>query len=424
MTRVPSAGAGPAPVCRAEASERGWNLVNMTATFNFDEVVDRRHTNSMKWAYARQFLTPEQAAADPLPMWVADMDFRVAQPILDVLHAEVDMGILGYGGTPDSYRDAVVGWQARRFGWRPDPEWLTQSPGVVSAVNMAVQAFSQPGDHVLVQTPVYFHFLHDVANNGRRVAVAPLTLDGGRYRFDADRLAAAIQPGTRLFILCNPHNPTGNVWTRDELMTMAAVCERHGILIVSDEVHEDLVFGDGVRHVPIAMLDERIAQRTIVCTAPSKTFNLAGLSCANVFIANDRLRQAFRTQSERNGIFLANTLGTAACEAAYRHGEAWADAMLDYVKGNQRHFAARVAELGLPLTVTPTDALYLAWVDFRPLGLAPAALHDFLLRRARLWLDPGQKFGAGGEGFMRINLACSRRVVDEAIDRLARALAG
>jgi len=391
--------------------------------FDFDEMVDRRDSNSLKWAYAREFLTPEQAAADPLPMWLADMDFRVAPPILAALRAEVDQGVLGYGGTPDAYREAVAGWQARRFGWAAQPEWVVQTPGVISALNMAVQAFSHPGDHVLVQTPVYFHFLHDILANGRRLALAPLTHEAGRYRFDPDRFEAAITPGTRLFILCNPHNPTGSMWTREELAAMAAICHRHGVLIVADEVHEDLVFDGDRRHVPLAMLDEAVARATITCTAPSKTFNLAGLSCANILIADPRLRQAFEAQRERNGVFLANTMGTAACEAAYRHGTPWLEAMLAYLRGNQRHFAARVGELGLPVTVTPTNALYLAWLDFRALGLPPAALHDRLLRRGRLWLDPGQKFGAEGEGFMRINLACPRRRVDEALARLAEACA-
>lgn len=387
--------------------------------YNFDEVIDRSRTNSMKWSQAQQFLTAEQAAADPLPMWVADMDFRVAPAIREALQRELDSGVLGYGGTPDSYREAVVDWQVRRFGWQAKPEWITQSPGVIGALNMAIQAFSQPGDFVLVQTPVYFHIHSDVVVNGRRLVQAPLVLEKGRYRFDPQVFEAAIRPGTKLFILCNPHNPTGNVWTRDELLTMASICERHGILVISDEVHQDLIFGEGERHVPFAMLDDAIAQNSIICTAPSKTFNIAGLSCANIFIANERHRQAFQAQRERNGSFLINTMGTAACEAAYRHGEHWVSEMLEYVRGNQEHFAQRVKELRLPVTVTPTNALYLAWVDFRQLGMPPAELHDFLLRRARLWLDHGPKFGVEGEGFMRINLACPRSVVDEALVRLA-----
>lgn len=391
--------------------------------FNFDEVIDRKRTNSMKWAMARELLTSEQYAADPLPMWVADMDFRVAPPILQALQREVEMGVFGYGGAPDAYREAVVDWQRRRFGWQAQPEWIVQAPGVVSSLNIVVQAFSQPGDHVLIQTPVYAHFRLDVLANGRRLAEAPLVLEEGRYRFDPQVFEAAIRPGTKIFILCNPHNPTGNVWTREELLAMAAICERHGILIVSDEVHADLIFGAGLRHVPIAMLDDAIAQNTIVCTAPSKTFNIAGLSCANILIPNERLRQAYRAQSERNGIYVVNTMGTAACEAAYRHGEPWMEAMLHYVAGNQEHFARRVKELGLPLTVTPTGALYLAWVDFRQLGLSADELHDFLLRRAKLWLDPGAKFGVEGEGFMRVNLGCPRSLVDEALTRLAGAVA-
>lgn len=390
--------------------------------YDFDEIIDRRRSNSMKWAQARILLTPEQFEADPLPMWVADMDFRVAPPIVEAVQREISLGVLGYGGTPDSYREAVVEWQARRFGWQAKPEWLTQSPGVISAFNIAIQAFSQPGDYILVQTPVYHHFINDVIANGRRLAQAPLIFDEGRYRFDAPAFEAAIRPGTKLFILCNPHNPTGNVWTRDELLSMASICDRHGILVISDEVHQDLVFGEGQQHVPFAMLDDFIAQNSIVCTAPSKTFNIAGLSCANIFIPNERLRQAYRAQSERNGTFFVNTLGTAACEAAYRDGEPWANAMLDYVRGNQVHFARRVSKLKLPLTVTPTGSLYLAWIDCRRLGMSPAELHDFLLRRARLWLDPGAKFGSDGEGFMRINLACPRQLVDEALSRLASVL--
>ncbi|MBR8222394.1 MalY/PatB family protein [Burkholderia ambifaria] len=392
--------------------------------YDFNEIIDRRQSNSMKWAEARKRLTAEQCAADPLPMWVADMDFRVARPILDAMHRELEMGVLGYGGTPDSYVEAVVNWQASRFGWNAMPDWLTQSPGVVSALNMSIQAFTQPGDYVVVQTPVYFHFHYDVVVNGRRLLQAPLVLQDGRYQFDPDVFEAALRPGTKLFILCNPHNPTGNVWTRDELLMMASICERYGIVVVSDEVHQDFVFGEGRRHVPFETLDHPVAKDSIICTAPSKTFNIAGLACANIFIANERMRRAYRTQCERSGISLVNTMGTAACEAAYRECGPWVDAMVAYVKSNQEYFAKSVTELGLPLKVTPTDSLYLAWLDFRPSGMPAEDLHDFLLRNARLWLDPGTKFGAGGDGFMRINLACPRKIVDEAIARLGRAFLG
>ena len=390
--------------------------------FDFDELIDRRQSNSMKWGQMRERLSPAQCEADPMPMWVADMDFRAAPAILDALGAQVRDGVFGYGGTPAAYLEAVVGWQKRRFGWEVDPDWVTQAPGVINALNTCIHAFSQPGDFVLVQTPVYHHIHQDVLLNGRRVLEAPLTFSGGRYHFDAEAFEAAIRPGTRLFILCHPHNPTGNVWSREELRAMAEICVRHGILVVSDEVHQDFVFGAGKRHVPFASLDEGTARNTVVCTAPSKTFNLAGLACANIIIPDVRLRQSFRTQCERNGTILPNTMGTTACEAAYRHGEPWADAMLCYVRDNQAHFARGLTERGLPVRAIPTDALYLAWLDFRELDLAPDALHDFLLRRARLWFDPGTKFGSGGAGFMRVNLACPRSRVDEALNRLEQAL--
>jgi len=390
--------------------------------FDFDELIDRRQTSSMKWGQMRRLLTPEQCAADPLPMWVADMDFRAAPAILDALHAHVRQGVLGYGGSRDACLEAVADWQHRRFGWHVEPDWITQTPGVINALNTCVQAFSQPGDFVLVQTPVYLHIHHDVVLNGRRLLTAPLCFEDGRYRFDAEAFEAAILPGTRIFILCHPHNPTGNVWSRDDLVAMATICERHGVLIVSDEIHQDFVFGGGRRHIPLASLGERVARNTVVCTAPSKTFNLAGLSCANIVIPDARLRQAFRAQCTRNGTTLMNTMGPVACEAAYRHGGPWADAMLDYIRGNQAHLADALAQRGLPVRVTPTDSLYLAWLDFRELGMTPDRLHDFLLRQARLWLDPGTKFGLGGEGFMRINLGCPRSRVDDAIERLSGAL--
>lgn len=389
----------------------------------FDDLIPRRETNSLKWNHGRRLLTQKQSAADPLPMWVADMDFRVAPFIAEALRREIDKSALGYGGTPSSYLDAVLAWQERRFGWLADEAWIVRTPGVISALNVALQAFTREGDYVLVQPPVYHHFLKDVIANGRRLALAPLETNAqGRYYFDPERFEAAICPGTRLFILCNPHNPTGNVWSREELLEMASICQRHGILIVSDEIHQDLVFDRTKRHIPFAMLDHPAAVDSIVCTAPTKTFNIAGLQCANIFVPNPRLRDAFKNQLERNGNSHPNTLGTAACEAAYRDGAAWVDAMLTYVGKNQALFAGRVREMGLPIRVTPAEALYLAWIDCRSLRLPQLELFDFFACRSRLWLDPGSKFGTAGEGFMRINLACPRLLVDEALLRLEHSL--
>lgn len=390
--------------------------------YDFDQIIDRKHTNSMKWDGARRRLTAEQLAADPLPMWVADMDFKVAEPILDALRRETDQGILGYSEAPDSYVEAVIGWQATRFGWQPDPAWLVQSPGVVNALNMAIQAYSLPGDSVLVQSPVYVHFHHDVVTNGRRVIEVPMDFDGERYRFDPMAFEAAIQPNTRLFILCNPHNPTGNVWTHEELTAMATICHRHGVIVVADEIHQDFVFGQGARHTSFGLLDEALVNNALILTAPSKTFNIAGLQCSNLFIPNQGLRNRYRAQAERCGVGLINKFGIAAGEAAYRHGGTWADEMLAYVRGNQQRFSQGLAPLGAKVRVIPTPSLYLAWIDFRSLEKSPADLHDFLLRHARLWLDPGTKFGTGGAGFMRINLACPRAVVDVAIERLTQVL--
>ncbi|KAB2678453.1 MULTISPECIES: MalY/PatB family protein [Hyphomicrobiales] len=387
--------------------------------YDFDEIIDRRRPNSLKWSQTKPILTSEQRAVDPLPLWVADMDFRVAQPIIDAVREEVDFGVFGYGEVPHSCLEAIIDWQDRRFGWRPKPEWIVQTPGVVNAVNTCIQTFTNPGDFILVQPPVYFHIHNDITLNGRRALHAPLVLDGDRYRFDPEIFEAAIRPGTKLFILCNPHNPTGNVFSRVELLVMAEICAKHGILIISDEVHQDFILDRTKKHVPFAALDDVIADNSIVCTAPSKTFNIAGLQCANIFIPNERRRQDFQTQCAKNGANLMNTMGIVACEAAYRHCESWADAMLEYVRNSQKHFARRIQELGLPVRVIPGDALYLAWLDCRALGKSATDLHDFFIREAKVWLDPGTKFGPGGEGFMRVNVACPRNMLDEAINRIA-----
>jgi cystathionine beta-lyase len=376
----------------------------------------------MKWN-PKRFLSEQECAADPLPMWVADMDFRAPQPVLDALSEAINHGVFGYSGdASESYLDAVVDWQGRRFGWEVPKQWLIQTSGVITTIKTAIQAFSAPGDSVLIQPPVYVHFHDDTRLNGRHVTHAPLELVGNRYHFDARTFEQAIRKDTKLFILSNPHNPTGNVWTSDELRTMGEICARHGIIVIADEIHQDFILNPTKRHTPFASLGGVCEQISIVCTAPSKTFNLPGLQTANIIVPNPRLRNELARQYDRNVYSRVNYLGMVAAQAAYTHGEAWLEELLTYVRANQAHFAHEINAMS-GIKVLPTDALYLAWMDCRGLGMEPQALNDFMLLDAKVWLDRGDKFGVEGNGFMRANLGCSRTTVDEAIHRIKAGLA-
>ena len=396
----------------------------LAAEYDFDTPVDRRGTNSEKWAGAPHYLTAAQCQANPLPMWVADMDFRTAPAVQEALSAAVAHGIFGYADVTDSYRQAVAGWQQRRFGWDVGTDWIVTSPGIITALKTIIQTFSFPGDSVLIQPPCYGHFQGDAVINGRRVVHAPLDECGGRYVFNARSFEAAIRDHTRLFIMSNPHNPTGNVWSADELSTMGEICRRHGILVVSDEVHQDFILNPEKRHTPFASLGEAFALNSITCCAASKTFNLAGLQCANLLIPDPRKRAEVQRAIARNLYSTPNLLGMVATEAAYTHGDAWVDALVKYVGANQQHFAAQLRARAPQLRVLDMDALYLAWIDCRALNMRPDELDDFMLRQARVWFDRGGKFGEEGLGFLRANLGCPRRTVDQAIDNIVAALTG
>ncbi len=390
---------------------------------DFDATVSRVNTNSLKWAGASQQLTDAQAQANPLPMWVADMDFQAPEPVRTALHEAVEFGVFGYPAGPSaSYLSAVTQWQERRFGWTVEPEWVVTVSGIITALKTIIQAFSSPGDSVVIQTPVYAHFHNDVVMNGRIVTAAPLAFDGERYHFDAQVFEQALKDNTKLFILSNPHNPTGNVWSEGELRTMAEICQQRGIIVVADEIHQDFILASDKRHIPFASLGAKFAQASITCVSASKTFNLAGLQCANAIIPNDRLRQEFARQVDRNQMSRVNLLGMVATEAAYRHGADWVDKLVRYIADNQRYFADAVNASGLGLHVFPMDSLYLAWIDCRAVGKDPAALEDHLLTKCRVWLDKGLKFGAEGAGFMRANLGCPRATVVQAVERLRAGL--
>ncbi|TPE49477.1 pyridoxal phosphate-dependent aminotransferase [Maribrevibacterium harenarium] len=389
----------------------------------FDEVIDRTKTNSMKWAYSKQLLKADEAAANPLPMWVADMDFKAPQAVIDALHEAVDEGVFGYpGGATESYQQAVINWQKKRFGWSVQPEWLVQASGIITSLKTAAQAFSNPGDSILIQPPVYAHFHNDMLMNGRHLAFAPLVRTETGYAFDAQVFEDAIQPNTKVFIMSNPHNPTGNVWTEAELRTMGEICERHGVLVIADEIHQDLIINPTKKHVPFASLGDRFAENSITCTAPSKTFNLPGLQSATLIIPNAKLRAEFQRQYERNMFPLVNTLGMVAAEAAYAHGEQWLEEMLEYLRSNHRYLEQTINSATDKIKVLPADSLYLSWMDCRALGMTAQDLDHFMLTQARLWLDKGQKFGVEGHGYMRINLGCPRSTVEEATRRLLAAI--
>jgi len=392
-------------------------------TTDFDQIIDRTNTGSIKWAFPQLFLSKQQAAANQLPLWVADMDFHTPSCIKEALIKAVTNEVLGYSIPTDSYFEAVCNWQQKRFNWNTQKDWIVQTPGVVTALNIAIQAFTKPGDEILIQPPVYVHFHQDPTANNRNIVVAPLKQNkNGVYYFDPIKFEQAISKKTKLFILCNPHNPTGNVWSEQDLTAMAEICLRHKILIISDEIHQDLIFNPNHKHFPLAKLGGEFAQNVVVYTAPSKTFNIAGLQISNIFIPNAKLRNEFTEQTHKNGINLVNCLGLIACEAAYRHGENWLTELLVFIKGNYDFLVAELKTHLPQIKVTPTNALYLAWLDFRTLEMTASELMDFLTIKAGVWFDDGRKFGEQGHGFMRINLGCPRSTLTEAITRLKHAI--
>jgi len=385
---------------------------------DFDRMIDRSGTDALKWSVRRQFT----GVPDVLPMWVADMDFETAPAVRRAVLERAEHGIFGYPVRPDSYNRAVVGWMKRRFGWEIRKGWIAFTPGVVPAVHFAVQAFSHPGDKVVLQPPVYHPFKRAVENNGRRCLLNPLKIENGRYIMDLEGLEQAVDGRTRMLILCSPHNPVGRVWTREELEGLADICLRNQILIISDEIHADLVL-KGHRHTPTATLSPEIADITVTCTSPNKTFNIAGLGMANNVISNRFLRDRFQNAVSAAGIGLANLFGIAATEAAYNGGEAWLEDLLEYLESNFEFLKNRMGERLPGIKVFPLEGTFLAWLDFREFDLNDKQLKDLLLKKGKIWLDEGPKFGVGGEGFQRINIACPRTVLEDGIERIAKALA-
>jgi len=386
--------------------------------YDFDKIIDRRNTDSLKYDFAAQRGKPE----DILPLWVADMDFQSPPCVIEALVEKSQHGIFGYSDTDNTYFHILQSWFSRRFGWKIEPDWLVKTPGVVTAIHIAVGALTNPGDAAIIQQPVYYPFSTAVTGTGRKLVVNELVLQNGRYHIDFDDFEAKItENNAKLFILCSPHNPVGRVWTRDELTRLGDICLRHGVTVISDEIHADFVY-PGYQHLVFADLKPEFRDITVTCTAPSKTFNLAGLQISNIFIANQKIRRAFVQEYSQSGLSQLGIMGIVACKAAYSGGEDWLEELKAYLSGNLdflRDFLARkLSKAGL---IEP-EGTYLIWLDFRRLGLSPKSLDDLIVHKAGLWLDEGLIFGAGGEGFQRVNIACPRSILREALERLESAM--
>ncbi|MGN0507137.1 MAG: MalY/PatB family protein [Lachnospiraceae bacterium] len=384
---------------------------------DFDRIVDRRNTNSLKYDFA----TERKQRDDLLPLWVADMDFQLPEEILNELHRAVSHGIFGYSDAKEDYYLALSKWFLDHFSWEPKREWVVRTPGVVFAIATAIRAFTEPGDSVLIEQPVYYPFANCIIKSGRHLVVSELLYENGTYSMNFDDLEKKIvSEKVRLILLCSPHNPVGRVWTKEELLRFSDLCEKYGILVVSDEIHCDFTY-PGHPHTIYASLSETAAEHCIVCTAPSKTFNMAGLQISNIFIPNETLRTAFCKELELTGYCESGLLALVGCQAAYTYGDAWLTELKQYLLGNLNYvrefLRTRLPELHL---VEP-EGTYLIWLDCSGLHLSPEELETLIVDKAKLWLDAGSMFGAHSSQFERINIACPRATLKQALEQLATA---
>lgn len=382
---------------------------------DFDSLIDRKGTKSLKYDFAAKRGKPENV----LPLWVADMDFKTSSYVTDALSRMAEHGIFGYSDSEENYFDALKGWMKQRHGWDVEESWIIKTPGIVFALAMAIKAYTKEGDGVIIQQPVYYPFSEVINDNGRKLVNNPLVqADDGRYVIDFDDFEKKIvSENVRLFILCSPHNPVGRVWTKEELVRLGDICQKHNVIIVSDEIHSDFIF-EGTHHV-FSTVKDSFRDNCIICTSPSKTFNIAGLQISNIFIENRELRKKFKIQVNRSGYSQVGLAGLVACEAAYLHGGEWFDAVLKYIKVNAE-FAREYIEKNIPkVKMTRLEGTYLIWLDFKAYGLDDKELDHKMIYDAGLWLDGGSMFGKDGQGFQRINIACPRATLKEALDRLA-----
>lgn len=381
--------------------------------YNFDEIINRENSGSLKYDLRKAIFGNKEV----IPLWVADMDFRTPDYILNALEKKIQHGVLGYPAKPLHLDDAIANWIRKRHNWDIHKSWITLCPGVVPVLAFCVLAYTRPGDEIIVQPPVYFPFFYTIEHNGRRVVNNPLVLQNGRYHMNLDDLEKKINARTKMIFLCNPHNPGGMVWKKEELESLAGICLEHNILIISDEIHSDLMlFGN--KHIPTATLSQDVARQTVTCMSSSKTFNTAGLTTAYTVIPDGRLRNELSGILGDFHLSFGNAMGMEAMEAAYMNGESWLDQLLSYLEGNVLFVESFIRDNIPDVEVIRPEGTFLMWLDFRNLGMDSEKLNYLIIHQAGLGMSDGRLFGTGGSGFQRLNIACPRSILDQAMQQL------
>lgn len=385
--------------------------------YDFDKIIDRKGTNCNKY-------DDDKIYNDPLmiPLWVADMDFETLPEIKSALQKVVDQKIYGYTNIKESYYESVISWMKRRHNFDVQKNWIVPTQGVITGLRLAIQTFTDIGDNVLIMKPVYYPFDRSIDITDRHVIECPLVLKDNHYECDFELFEKKIiENNVKMFILCNPHNPIGKVWTKEELQKMGDICKKHNVYVASDEIHMDFIH-EGYKHIPFFEVDESFKEFSLICTSPSKTFNIAGIQVANIIIANENIKEKFEKFKRMSGIGTPNMFALAACEAAYTYGDQWVDELNEYIYQNLQFMKDFLEEKTENIQVISSEGLYLVWVDMRKLGMKSEELEYFMLNEAHLWLDEGYVFGTGGEGFERFNIACPRKTLIQALTQLELAL--
>lgn len=385
--------------------------------YDFDKNIDRRNTNSKKW----NTLVETHDNKDILPMWVADMDFRVAKEIIDAFKNRISHGIFGYDLSPDSLYQSIVDWIMKRHDWNIKKEWIVLTPGVVPGLNLAALTFVKAEEKIIIQPPIYPPFFGVVKNNQRTLVENPLKFNGQRYVMDFEGLEKKIDKNTKMLLLCSPHNPVGRVWDKKELERLGDICIKNNILIVSDEIHSDIIFS-GYKHIPIASMSKELMMNTVTLMSPSKTFNIAGLYTSFAIIPNEELRLKYEKSIENLGIGHTNIFGIEGLEAAYNFGEEWLEQVLEYIEENLNFAIDYINKNISKVKFNRPEGTFLVWLDFRELGLTQEELNDLMIKKGNIFLNDGITFGKEGEGFLRLNIACPRNILEDGLKRIEKAI--